>query len=891
MAKFAKSLSDAEKILKNLKESFDSLGKKEIDEVIKRLSKGKNNLNEWNDEISNFSLKADEIASSLDGVVKSMGDALSELQNTNEQLNVAKRSMRSISSIAREAVAIKLGEQSINEKSLNSALSKLQSQKRSLKLAMLSEKISKKERLEIAAQLAGLDDYKTKLEGILKTHEKTNAQLGVAPGILGGIDKQLQKLGFPDLGIADAVDETQKLNQAAGGTNGILKTWGIFSKALVKNLSKSLTITNLLQVSIGGAFALIKEMDSEVTDFSANMGVTNAEARATKSEMQELAKEMGGGAIRSDILMKSQMAIGKEIGTNAKLNKKDLVTMNRLVNQGKLRMETAAKLQKLTLLTGKSLDKTTKEILGAAKAQSMKNGLVLNEMDILEDVANISDLLATNLGENPKRLAEAAVTARKFGISLGQAESMSRSLLDFESSIQNELEAELLTGKSLNFEKARGLALAGESDKAAAAMLEKMSATEFKNMKSIVAQDALAKSMGMTTNELAESLRKKEALIKMGAEEGQSEQQRYNQLVQQGKSHAQIIDIVGSEEQANMLKKQGIQDRFNDSMYTLKEIVSKQLMPLFEKVAGFLEDNPKAIINTIKAVGILALAFIGIKTTMAAINGLQMAGNALTFIRQSYENGIMATLGLQKAAYIYNLAINSEASIATATRAAMEQTILGTMISQGVKWVYNIGLQTRLLGQKVVEGVINGTILTSMAAIGAGMVRNIASGVVWLGTLLAQAAAALATNAALTFGIGAAIAVGATIAAYAAIKSLVGNDVMSPGEGTPGYGKRTLMGPEGAIKLNNKDTVLAGTKLFGDDTVSEPGNPTETAGKGEIKVKSEGSDMSAVIEAINSLAGRPISIQIDGKAIAIATEDGNPRAMGDNRRANSYQIN
>jgi hypothetical protein len=41
-----------------------------------------------------------------------------------------------------------------------------------------------------------------------------------------------------------------------------------------------------------------------------------------------------------------------------------------------------------------------------------------------------------------------------------------------------------------------------------------------------------------------------------------------------------------------------------------------------------------------------------------------------------------------------------------------------------------------------------------------------------------------------------------------------GNDIMSPAPGGGGYGKRTLFGPEGAIQLNNKDTIIAGTDLF-----------------------------------------------------------------------------
>ena len=71
-----------------------------------------------------------------------------------------------------------------------------------------------------------------------------------------------------------------------------------------------------------------------------------------------------------------------------------------------------------------------------------------------------------------------------------------------------------------------------------------------------------------------------------------------------------------------------------------------------------------------------------------------------------------------------------------------------------------------------------------------------------------------------TFGpipfVGAALAAAAIAGgiAYLYSQSSKGNDIMSPGDGSSGYGKRTLFGPEGAIQLNNKDTVIAGTDLF-----------------------------------------------------------------------------
>ena len=79
--------------------------------------------------------------------------------------------------------------------------------------------------------------------------------------------------------------------------------------------------------------------------------------------------------------------------------------------------------------------------------------------------------------------------------------------------------------------------------------------------------------------------------------------------------------------------------------------------------------------------------------------------------------------------------------------------------------------------------------------------------------------------------------------------------MMSPGGSGGGYGKRTLMGPEGAIALNNKDTVIAGTNLFpkGDDVMS--------AGAGEIQMPApaDNSRMEGLLESlVRDQRSRPV---------------------------------
>jgi biotin operon repressor len=94
-----------------------------------------------------------------------------------------------------------------------------------------------------------------------------------------------------------------------------------------------------------------------------------------------------------------------------------------------------------------------------------------------------------------------------------------------------------------------------------------------------------------------------------------------------------------------------------------------------------------------------------------------------------------------------------------------------------------------------------------------------------LGVGLANASTGIMGSfAKVPFGLGIPLAIGAIAALAATIYGFTkkGDDVFSPGGGGSGYGSRTLMGPEGAIQLNNKDSVIAGTDLFSKPTQSQP---------------------------------------------------------------------
>jgi hypothetical protein len=95
---------------------------------------------------------------------------------------------------------------------------------------------------------------------------------------------------------------------------------------------------------------------------------------------------------------------------------------------------------------------------------------------------------------------------------------MAGKLLDFESSIEAELEAELLTGRDLNLEQARLLALKGDTAGAAAEIAKQVgSSAEFAQM-NVIAQQSLADAAGLTVDELSDALRKQEGIASQAGE-------------------------------------------------------------------------------------------------------------------------------------------------------------------------------------------------------------------------------------------------------------------------------------------------------------------------------------------------------------------------------------
>ena len=602
----------------------------------------------------------DQSAASL----KSMVGAAQQFQNyqegitklSSEQLkNLSKKLQKERESLQNNQQALQnsIDENKLKSSQLGSQIQQLQNQRR----------LSRAQSLLLSTYKSDLDKVNKKIEDEETLFEQVNRTLVEANDELNQMEASIDKAA-----------KNEKLNER-------------FEK-LNKTTQK---IESTLGLSFGLAtlVSLAKEADTQMGEFAKSSNKSYSETVAIRQEFDAIAKASGDNALNGMRMLKSQQEIGEALGTNAKLNVTDLKTLTKLREQAGLTTEEMAGMQQLSLVNGKTLKQNVKEVLGSVKAYAARNKLVVNEKQILKEVSKASASLKLSLGGSAEAVAIAATKAKQFGINLEQADKMAQSLLNFEESIESELSAELLTGKNLNFERARALALNGKTADAAAEIASQVgTSADFAKM-NVIQQDAIAKSIGMSRDELAQSLIDREALAEVSKIEGTEQKKQYDSLVASVGQEAALKALRdGSLKQ--LYDQQNTQEQFSNSIEKIKQTYVSYILPVMEKVSKFLADHS----------GLVA----GIVTSYITLRGLMMAQQVIA--------GISFALEARKKGAIDQQNIARSAGIALGGRELAQQVAIAAawVIANPIKALVGLGLAAgvgALVYSQMKDGVID----------------------------------------------------------------------------------------------------------------------------------------------------------------------------------------
>jgi hypothetical protein len=566
----SKKLADGRLKVKDVEKSIAEIGQTYADYMARNNksfeARGRFTLRQKNLQAELLKLEDEEIDRRL-----RIGDADTKIDNLRQQLAAAE---------ARRRAATDTAVKNTETQAIRAIQAKIKNQTDNIRIL---EKEQSKEAKISAQKQQTLD----KVEDIIKSHK--------------GLQKQYE-------------DEIKK--------NEILLKLAQEQDTVTNRISNTYKDISKLLNPFTAIFAFIKQMAFAISEqtvkIQRGLVKTYDEALAIRQEFNAIAVASGDVAVTAGRIVTANAELGKQLGYNTQFSEDMNTEFIKLTKTLGLSNESAGGLAKLTKISGQEFKDVKSTIYQTTQQLSVQNGLQQDQVEVMDEVGKISGQTLAMLKGNPKALTEAVVQARLLGTTLESTKKSAAALLDFESSIENELQAELITGRQFNLERARAAALTGDLTTEMKELANQ--GIDFNNYSqmNVVAQQKIADMMGKTTDELTDQLLKQQYL---------------------GMSHEQIVSMSG-EEVAKRVEALNAQEQFNLAMEKMQDIVTQlvggELGQLVQTMASALT-SAEGLYSMILAIAgvslgktLASLAAIAIELELSAAGAIATA-SAISF--------------------------------------------------------------------------------------------------------------------------------------------------------------------------------------------------------------------------------------------------------------------
>ncbi len=569
-----------------------------------------NNLNQ------NIQAQVKETAEILENTLKSISENIKDIFETalastdsvvqayGKDIEKGLKSMvKSTDKMIENEVKLRAG--ILTRKDIQSQIVGLEAKREILQLKINNlgkEDLELKQRL--TQELEAAIDASNDLDASLRSQDKHLEEIDKRVGGLGAAFKGLSKI--PLVGqLVNAEEALTAMKSTANQTSNRLQIVSAGLKEATKNAS------TFVLAAIGKTVVdRFKAIDTANENLARNLGVSYDEANKLTNRYVKIAEASQDIYVTSTKLAQTTSDLSSKLGIAVALDDKRLQFATKLREQGKFSVEATNEITALTAMRGEDEEKVLKQTNAQITAIKLQTGVNLNNRAIIESVSKASAAVKMNFRGSVTEIAKASATTKALGLELNKVEDIAGGLLDFESSIQAQMEAELLTGKALNVDKARYQALTNDTAGLAKTIAQDLgTAAEYGKMNRIQ-QEGLAKAYGMSREEVSQMLLDQDIQRKLGGKSLEDAQKEYALAVQQGKEEQFLADL-GDKELAKQFEQNSLQTRqqaIQEKLASSMDRIAKALLPvaeLFQKVLGFLSKFP----GLIQAATIAFLAF------------------------------------------------------------------------------------------------------------------------------------------------------------------------------------------------------------------------------------------------------------------------------------------
>lgn len=411
-------------------------------------------------------------------------------------------------------------------------------------------------------------ETRAKQEAVMKdVTDVTKEQADIMMKGIHGVVNKLNNIPVVGKLITKSFGLTEKnLTQVGENLGDIIQgnmKWKNLTKGTNKLSMGTLKVLGGVAVAVGGIFLIWKLFTNILGKWSAivdkageTFGVMGAQDLAqpivdANQATIALGKDIGDIVTITESLS-SEFGIGVQQSVDMAANILDSATaMGLLADEGAKLFGTLMAIGGLTQQQAEKLAESTYQLARA-------NGVA--PQAVMKDVAGSTEVFAKFAKDGGRNVLEAAVQARKLGLSVDDVAGIAEGLLDFQNSLNSEIEASIMLGRNVNLQRARELALTGDMSGMMDNILQQVGGEQEFLAMNVLERKALAGAVGLTADKMA----------KLVGEHGKLNKQQ------------SFEDLLGEDALSTMTK---ITNKFK----SMAAIIIQKAAPAIEQIALKLE--------------------------------------------------------------------------------------------------------------------------------------------------------------------------------------------------------------------------------------------------------------------------------------------------------------
>lgn len=815
-------------------------------------------------------------------VTKTVGRSVAEIEKADDLLRSMEKSAAAIGILFdRHTESIGKSVKDLTKmEMIQKKLENHESNRKSIELNMVN---LLKERSELNKHDAGFQtDELKKLRTLvdenhekLKTQAKGSSEAIVTAKIMEGL---LEKISEKETSIIRAnQDKVKLLDSQIKKENEVLKQYEIRLLKLKAELAFEKSKQKLAEGTFGfykKVWNIFKEIDVEMFSIRKHFGLFRDDSQELETLAKSLNTEFSGLGVTIGVSSNTVKAVADNFNRLSSATKSTYDNIALMSAQlGISEKISSDVLKNFAGISGKLLKDVSDGMIGFTNELSAAAGTNLN--DVMADIAGASDTVRATFRGNTLELIKTTVEARRMGLSLESMAKTADGLLDFNSSVNAEMEASVLLGKNLNLNEARRRAWVGDILGANKEILKVVkSAGDFDKM-NVMQRKALAAAVGKTVEELQKmvTLDKEISFIEndpRATDKQKAALKAYKEKLKLSEKEGKDLGENFMKERAriaNQEKMAILTQQFNNLLLEAGKPILDILEPLLKIAIKILPE----IINSLR----------GSQGTWKALLVLvTLVSGAISF--GAAAMGILSSIGLAfgtamaKAAVLSALAAGKVALIGTAIVAVYAAAAaLGYIIG---RWAYNtfepITDAMDALADWMLEkwDMICGDIVGGLVSVGGDILKALVWPFYTFGTWLAEATGLLGESPS---GIGLAIVNGLTSVGSMVFKALTSPFTLAYEFATKLFGKI----PEfitGVFKRGfDFVTKLPGMGLLTKAIDTFSGNKTTDVNQKVETAQTKQDDTNRLIlekltELTNLMKSGGIAINMDGRRVSEA---------------------